>query len=78
MCEIILEVEYSIKSMIYQMLKFFKRIAYFIPRWSEDRYFDLRDGPLEKLWEGGVGAGEVQKKNSWKGKLREKKFMHAE
>ena len=32
MCKIILEVEYFIKSMIYQMLKFFKRIAYFIPR----------------------------------------------
>ena len=30
MCKIILEVEYFIKSMIYQMLKFFKRIAYFI------------------------------------------------
>ena len=27
---------------------------------------------------GGVGAGEVQKKNSCKGKLSEKKFMHAE
>ena len=32
-----LEVEYFIKSMIYQMLEFFKRIAYFIPRWSEDQ-----------------------------------------
>ena len=32
MCKIILEVEYFIKSMIYQMLKFFKRIAYFISR----------------------------------------------
>ena len=62
MCEIILEVEYSIKSMIYQMLKFFKRIAYFIPRWSEDRYFDLRDGPLEKLWEGGRGGGRAKYK----------------
>ena len=30
MCKIILEVENFIKSMIYQMLKFFKRIAYFI------------------------------------------------
>ena len=30
MRKIILEVEYFIKSMIYQMLKFFKRIAYFI------------------------------------------------
>ena len=27
--------------MIYQMIKFFKRIGYFIPRWSQDLYFDL-------------------------------------
>ena len=39
MCKIMLEVIYFIKSMIYQMLKLFKRIAYFIPRWSEDLYF---------------------------------------
>ena len=32
MCKIILEVEYFIKSMIFQMLEFFKRIAYLIPR----------------------------------------------
>ena len=32
MCKIILEVEYFIKSMMYQMLKFFIRIAYFISR----------------------------------------------
>ena len=32
MRKIILEVEYFIKSMIYQMLKFFKRMAYFILR----------------------------------------------
>ena len=32
MGKIILEVEYFIKSMIYQMLRFFKRTAYFIPR----------------------------------------------
>ena len=32
MRKIILEVKYFIKSMIYQMLKFFKIIAYFIPR----------------------------------------------
>ena len=32
MYKIILEVEYFIKSMIYPMLKFFKRIAYFISR----------------------------------------------
>ena len=34
----------------------------------------VRDGPLENLWGGG---GEVQKKNSHKGKLNEKKFLHA-
>ena len=38
MRKIILEVEYFLKSIIYQMLKFFKRTAYFIPRWSEDLY----------------------------------------
>ena len=32
-----LEVEYF-KSMIYQILKIFKRIIYFIPRWSQDIY----------------------------------------
>ena len=32
MRKIILEMDYFAKSMIYQMLKFFKRIAYFIPR----------------------------------------------
>ena len=32
--KIILQVEYFIRSIMYQMLKFFKRIAYFIPRWS--------------------------------------------
>ena len=32
MCKIILEVEYFIKSTIYQMLKFFKRIACFTSR----------------------------------------------
>ena len=32
MCKMILEVEYFIKSVIYQMLKFFKRIAYFLSR----------------------------------------------
>ena len=38
----------------------------------------LRDGPLENLsGGGGGGAGEVQKKYSRKGKLNEKKFMHA-
>ena len=39
----------------------------FIQQWI------LWDGPLENLW----GAGEVQKKYSRKGKLNEKKFMHA-
>ena len=41
---------------------------------------DSRDGPLEILWGRGGGeggAGEVPKKNSCKGKLNEKKFMHA-
>ena len=42
MCKIILEVEYFVKSMIYQMFKFFKIIAYFIPRWSEDLNFTLK------------------------------------
>ena len=41
MCKIILEVEYFIESVIYQMLKIFERIAYFIPRWFEDLYLDL-------------------------------------
>ena len=34
--------EYFIKSMIYQILKSFNIIAYFIPRWSEDLSFDLK------------------------------------
>ena len=34
----------------------------------------LREGPLEKLW----GGGRKTKKKSCKGKLSEKKFMHAE
>ena len=34
----------------------------------------VRDGPLENL---SGGAGEVQKKYSGKGKLNEKKFLHA-
>ena len=39
---------------------------------------DIRDGPLENLSGGGGGGmGEVQKKYSRKGKLNEKKFMHA-
>ena len=29
--------------MIYQMVKFFKRIAYFFPRWSKDLYFSFED-----------------------------------
>ena len=40
---------------------------------------EVRDGLLEKLWGGGGGAGgRSTKKNSCKGKLSEKKFMHAE
>ena len=35
----------------------------------------IRDGPLENLR--GGGAGEVPKKNSRKGKLNEKKFLHS-
>ena len=37
----------------------------------------VRDGPLENLWGGGGRAGEVQKNYSRKGKLNEKKIMHA-
>ena len=37
-------------------------------------FSQVRDGPLENLW---GGAGEVQKKNSRKGKLNEKKFLQA-
>ena len=38
----------------------------------------MMDGPLENLWCGRGGApGEVQKKYSRKGKLNEKKFLHA-
>ena len=39
----------------------------------------VRDGPLENLLgRGGGGGGEVKKKNfPPKGKLNEKKFMHA-
>ena len=40
------------------------------------RSHDLRDGPLEKWWEGGGGWGKNQKQNSCKGKCQEKKFMH--
>ena len=36
-----LEVEYS-KGMIYEILKIFRRITYFIPRWSEDIYLALK------------------------------------
>ena len=38
---------------------------------------NVRDGPLENFFLGGGGGGEVQKKYSRKGKLNEKKFMHA-
>ena len=36
----------------------------------------FRDGSLENLW-GGGGGGSTKKKYSRKGKLNEKKFMHA-
>ena len=38
MRKMILEVGYS-KSMIYEILKIFRRITFFIPRWSYDIYF---------------------------------------
>ena len=34
MRKVILEVEYCMKYDLYETLKCFKRIAYFIPRWS--------------------------------------------
>ena len=39
----------------------------------------LRDGPLENFFEGGGGRGRAKykKKYSRKGKLNEKKFLHA-
>ena len=39
----------------------------------------VRDGPLENLWGegGGGGRAKYKKKYSRKGKLNEKKFMHA-
>ena len=49
------------------------RLGLHAPRMDSDVH--LRDGPLENLW--GGGAGEVQKKNSRKGKLNEKKFLQA-
>ena len=39
---------------------------------KEHKVFYLREGPLENLWGGGGGAGEVQEKYSRKGKLFEK------
>ena len=41
-----------------------------------DTISSFRDGPLENLC-GGGGGGEVQKKNSRKGKFNLKKFLHA-
>ena len=38
---------------------------------------DPKGRTIRKLMGGGRGAGEVQKKYSRKGKLNEKKFMHA-
>ena len=40
----------------------------------EDTKHTLRDGPVENLWGRG---GEVPKKNSRKGKIKWKKFLHA-
>ena len=37
----------------------------------------IRDGPLENLLGGGGGRTKYKKKNSRKGKLNEKKFLHA-
>ena len=39
---------------------------------SEKNRGAVRDGPLENLWVGGGGGGEVQKNYSSKGKLNEK------
>ena len=50
---------------------------------GNERELHFRNGLLENLWGGvgggggGVKAGKVQKKYSRKGKLNEKKFMHA-
>ena len=60
MRKIILEVEYVIKRMIYQLLKFFKRIAYFIPR--QERNEGLWRQPLpdvRKFWTSGHACAEV-------------------
>ena len=56
MRKMILEVEYS-KSMIYEILKIFRRITYFM---ILTHLFRFRDGPLEKLWGGGRGIFEPQ------------------
>ena len=37
----------------------------------------FRDGPLENLWGVGGGGAKYKKEYSRKGKLNEKKFMHA-
>ena len=37
----------------------------------------LRDGPLENSWGGGGGMGEVRKKKFAQGKIKWKKFLHA-
>ena len=44
---------------------------------QSDEFQAIRDGPLQNLWGGGAGAGEVQKIYMRKGKLNEKKIMHA-
>ena len=45
---------------------------------SQFKLSQIRDGPLENLW-GGGGGDEMQKKKTYlrKGKLNEKKIVHA-
>ena len=40
-------------------------------------FISVRDGPLENLWRAGGCWGGGKKKFSRKGKLNEKKFLHA-
>ena len=46
---------------------------------SQFKLSQIRDGPLENLWGGGGGRATMCKKNiySRKGKLNEKKIVHA-
>ena len=49
----------------------------FVPE-SPHFFHVVRGGPLENLWGGGVeGAGEVQKNIFARGKIKWKKFIHA-